>query len=570
MAASFLPGSSDNLYVFLSALAVPVAIALASAVLALAVLRDSAPVVRSRFLSLTILTALYLTGIVLPAIPGAASFRIFSFPPAVLAPFAFLIGFQLFNDSLSGRRFSFLFSLPAFVLLGCSVLLYVFLPGSHAGHSAFLFLAVFIPVSAASRRERHNGTIPRALFLAVTFVFFLLAAHDFLLIRTGVSPAPFALLPLGLALLYALCSLDLITLILKESVPSLSALNPLLRNLGDLETRTGVILTDLSETAGRYETVTAELSALLSRMSRGLARPSSQVPSLDIFLKTAGITARNRLVDIQNRLEPLSAESGNAGQNLQVVETIAGILEEIANKGKVVSSGVVNLTSIIDSAKKNTDKSYQIIHGIRDELNLIRNFSQTIEKISDEANTLAMSAAIESAGASDEARAGFQVVSQDLRELSSQIRNQTVEIRNVLRSLQSDLDGGIRSTESVREFFLEIQEITDKIFAQILNIVNESGSIDENVPETRENLKAMADLAAKLGASCAESRSLSERMITGMENARGHFYRIAASLAKARELADAWSVYGEKMSRENASLSRDRARLGEILNGRRG
>jgi methyl-accepting chemotaxis protein len=111
-----------------------------------------------------------------------------------------------------------------------------------------------------------------------------------------------------------------------------------------------------------------------------------------------------------------------------VIGEISAILNDISDKGTVVSGGVVNLNSVITDAKRKSGKNYQLMVAVRNSIESIVHISQTIEKISEDSNILAMNASIESANSGDSGK-GFKVVADDLRKLSEMPKSETAKIQ---------------------------------------------------------------------------------------------------------------------------------------------
>jgi len=151
-------------------------------------------------------------------------------------------------------------------------------------------------------------------------------------------------------------------------------------------------------------------------------------------------------------------------------------LGDLTEKGKIISSGVVNLDSVIDSAKKNLDGIMTLIERFKEEKDFMFNKNRELEKISEYVHALSMNASIESSSKKN-LTSDFSVVASDLRSLSDLIKTQSSQIDDILVSLSKDFNSGISSTLKVKEFFVEMEKINEKIFSAVLNIVNYSNSI---------------------------------------------------------------------------------------------
>ncbi len=204
----------------------------------------------------------------------------------------------------------------------------------------------------------------------------------------------------------------------------------------------------------------------------------------------SGLKNEERYTNSESLISTIKEKLDNIENSSKTLNNVYNDLNEISEKGRIVSGGVLNLTSIIDGAKKNTEQSHKLINEINKSASNIGSISQTIENISEQAGILALNAAIESAS-TNEMGIGFNIVSGDLRALSALIKNQTVEIQKVLFSLKKNLEAGISSNNNVKKFFIDVDLITEKIFSLIISIVNQSDSINS---KSQKNFIKMEEL----------------------------------------------------------------------------
>lgn len=319
------------------------------------------------------------------------------------------------------------------------------------------------------------------------------------------------------------------------------------------------------ELSGNAENSAERLYSLVRNSINRTSDSINRIHSVDGQIKVNISDLKNSLNSFIADISPVLEDRLKTEKSSKSIDDIANTLEEIENKGKIVSSGVVNLTSIIDNAKKNTDKSHRIILEIRTDLDNIESFSQTIEKVSEEANTLAMNAAIESAGNLGAGGTGFKVVSDDLRGLSSKIKGQTEEIKNVLGSLKKDLEAGITSTDSVRSFFQEIELITENIFRLILDIVGHSNVISGTINETKSNIESLKQVSEHLENLFHDNRSLTEELNREIEITRNNFYHIAALIGKGKDVLDSLLERSQGMKENTGELFRLRDSIDQAL-----
>lgn len=193
-------------------------------------------------------------------------------------------------------------------------------------------------------------------------------------------------------------------------------------------------------------------------------------------------------------LESMREQTKRVENFFEVIGEISKILNDISDKGTVVSGGVVNLNSVITDAKRKSGKNYQLMVAVRNSIESIVHISQTIEKISEDSNILAMNASIESAN-SGESGKGFKVVADDLRKLSEMTKFETAKIQIILNKLNQDLKIGENAAKLVENFFIELESAIEEIFRFILNIVNQTKNIIPVLEESTHEVSSLMDIA---------------------------------------------------------------------------
>ena len=154
---------------------------------------------------------------------------------------------------------------------------------------------------------------------------------------------------------------------------------------------------------------------------------------------------------------------------------------------------MVNLSSVIAEAKNKAIENCKIIMEIKKSIESIVSINQTIDKISEESNTLSMNAAIEAAN-NKGGGFGFKVVSDDLRNLATQTKNEIHKIEDILRELNQDFMVGLQSAQSVKLFFVELEQTIEKIFNYILNIVNQTKDLISEIDYSQHTLNSLMEI----------------------------------------------------------------------------
>ncbi|MBI9073238.1 MAG: HAMP domain-containing protein [Melioribacteraceae bacterium] len=221
-----------------------------------------------------------------------------------------------------------------------------------------------------------------------------------------------------------------------------------------------------------------------------------------------------------------STEQMATGANEQNSQTtdVAGAVEEMI---KTILENSRNATSAAEIAKQAGDKAVEgghvvekTIEGIARIADVVTKSSETMQKlgksssqigeiiqviedIADQTNLLALNAAIEAARAGEQGR-GFAVVADEVRKLAERTTKATTEIGVMIKMIQGDTDGAIKSiaegTKEV-EHGKELANTAGQALNEIINFSDET-----------------ADLISQLATASEEQSTTGEQISMNVEN----------------------------------------------------
>lgn len=166
------------------------------------------------------------------------------------------------------------------------------------------------------------------------------------------------------------------------------------------------------------------------------------------------------------------------------VENVVGLTQEMVVLMEQSVSNAKNsskqLTSVVDSTNEMGELSTElekILHEFRDQFNMVKEETGTIEHITSKTNLLALNASIEAARAG-EAGKGFAVVADEIRELS---------------------EGTKASSTSIMDALKNLAEISDKMTESITKTLQLINAARENVYMVSESVNEITEGSIKLG-----------------------------------------------------------------------
>lgn len=243
----------------------------------------------------------------------------------------------------------------------------------------------------------------------------------------------------------------------------------------------------------------------------------------------------NELTDNNNLLQDRTTSSTQMTSDIraQVENVVALIGEMITLVEKTQShSGVSaeDLKSLVNTAATMSQLSTElenVLENFRQEFEMVKQETGTIEKITNQTNLLALNASIEAARAG-EAGKGFAVVADQIRTLSTETHASSEQIRNALSRLDAT---SAKMTSSIEETLKLIQITLEKV-TQTGDNVNQIASdsvqlgnhiqvVDNAIKEVESsntqlvsNMEQVSNIVDTITTCITHSSRTSERMLS--------------------------------------------------------
>lgn len=238
-----------------------------------------------------------------------------------------------------------------------------------------------------------------------------------------------------------------------------------------------------------------ELDIHIGRNVSTVARYNAQSKSLSEAIDDI----RQSSLDVQEQIK----------QSMELAEQVSYQVRETSQKGSFVEKIVITLSD-------DTEKISSLIGGMDTVTKGISNILNTIQKIADQTDLLALNASIEAARAG-EAGKGFAVVAEEVRVLASRTRSSTTEIDEFLDQFSSSSDQIVsqmsqvlKNSELNRNSTLDVInqiQLVEKVVGQI-NMINSSISIAADSQCTNmDKLNAEIQLTNNLSDEITDSAS---------------------------------------------------------------
>lgn len=180
----------------------------------------------------------------------------------------------------------------------------------------------------------------------------------------------------------------------------------------------------ISASADQQATASQELSSITALTNENVTRQHQATDQV-----AAAINEMSTSID---EVTQRTTEASTAADNsMELVDTSATTINETIEQVRELSDRILASKSMIDEVQEGTTN--------------IVNILVVIKGIADQTNLLALNAAIEAARAGEQGR-GFAVVADEVRTLAQNTQNSTVEIENMIQSLETKVS---KATEAM-------------------------------------------------------------------------------------------------------------------------
>lgn len=229
-------------------------------------------------------------------------------------------------------------------------------------------------------------------------------------------------------------------------------------------------------------------------------------------------TVLNQKIDSSmNMTEDIEGQVANI---VELTNRIVEIIDESVNHATTSSTELENVVQSTNVMAQLSTEVEKILGEFRDQFNMVKQETGTIESITSQTNLLALNASIEAARAG-EAGKGFAVVADEIRNLSMGTQNSSGSIMSALQHLE---DTSEKMTESITTILKLIYETLEKI-----TLVNTSvGTITEDSKQLGTEIQVVDTAIKKVEDS-------NKNLVDNMKQIQGIMVTMTESVTNSEE-----------------------------------
>ncbi|MGC8121067.1 methyl-accepting chemotaxis protein [Marinobacter sp. VGCF2001] len=318
-----------------------------------------------------------------------------------------------------------------------------------------------------------------------------------------------------------------------------------------------------------------ELISKLDRIGRGdltdpvtLERPdelgklADTARALHRFLHETGDMMKHnaeQLADtgamIRTNADAVSAQSDKAHQRIDQIATamneMSATAQDVAQHAASVAGQVDETTSQTRQADEQINAAVSSMNRLTDQIRSsaatvaelaksgqrVGDVMRVIREIADQTNLLALNAAIEAARAGEAGR-GFAVVADEVRNLAAKTQEATVEIDEIIASIQGgsrDATDYMQASEVVAR---ESSESVDAVSKTLEDITQRMVSVNDATTQVATAAEEQTSVSEDINRNVTEVAEISEAMYRAAEENMRTVPELDAMAQKAKELSE--------------------------------
>ena len=256
-------------------------------------------------------------------------------------------------------------------------------------------------------------------------------------------------------------------------------------------------------------------------------------------LQSHTASSQEMTTDISSQVENVAA----------MINDMVSLTTESGKHAKVSSEDLEGLAQTTKTMSELSTEVENILTTFRDEFEMVKNETGTIDNISNQTNLLALNASIEAARAG-EAGKGFAVVAEEIRNLAETSSQAVDKISSITADINTLVSDAVDKTQISAKHIHDSEELVSTAHHTFHDIYQTIGETSELLQEMITNVNKVDEVATSVAAITEEQSASAEEILATSEGLAQEALSVTDNSENVAQAAQNVATQAEKLANE--------------------
>lgn len=289
----------------------------------------------------------------------------------------------------------------------------------------------------------------------------------------------------------------------------------------------------LADTARALHRFLSDTGELMTHNAEQLAQTGAMIRANADAVSSQSDQAHQRIDQIATAMNEMSATAQDVAHH---AASVASQVDETTNQTRHADNQINQAVTSMNRLTDQIRSSAETVADLARSGQRVGDVMRVIREIADQTNLLALNAAIEAARAGEAGR-GFAVVADEVRNLAAKTQASTVEIDQIIASIQTGSKDATEYMQASEVVAKESSDSVDAVRQTLADITQRMVSVNDATTQVATAAEEQTSVSEDINRNVTDVAEISEAMHQAAEDNLRTVPELEAMAGKARELA---------------------------------